>query len=179
MMMLNEKLFYFLNSFAGRSAFLDSVIVFIGNDLPFILIGFTLVYFIFIKRSARRLALLSFTTLFAALITEVLKWAVFRHPRPFAALTDVVQLIQISAFDSFPSQHATIFAALATGMFIYDRSVGVWYIVLAVLIGIARIMAGIHYPLDILTGFLIGFLVTYLSYRLLRKLLNSVRNYIS
>lgn len=178
-MTLNEQLFFFFNSFAGRSAFVDSAIVFVGNDLPFLLIGFTLVYFIFIRRSAQRFTLLSLAVLAAALVTEVLKWAIFRHPRPFVALDGVTQLIQISAFDSFPSQHATIFAALATGMFIYDRSVGVWYIVMAICIGIARIMAGIHYPFDILTGFFIGFLMTYLAYYLLRKLIISVRNYIS
>ncbi len=178
-MAFNEQLFFFFNGFAGRSIFLDSVIVFFANTLPFILIGFTLVYFVFIRRSAKRLGLITFATLIAAFITEILKWSVFRHPRPFAGLENVVQLIQITAFDSFPSQHATIFAALATGMFIYDRKAGVLYIVFAVLIGIARIMAGVHYPLDILTGFLIGFLVTYGCYRLLRKLLSAVRNYIS
>lgn len=177
--MLNEKIFYFFNSFAGKNPLLDSLIVFVGNTLPWLLIGFTLVYFIFIRRSPRRLFIVLLIVTTSALVTEFCKWVVFRHPRPFIALPDVTQLINITSLGSFPSQHATIFAALATAVFIYNRKVGTWFIVLAVLIGLARIMAGIHYPIDILTGFFVGFIITYFAYRMYRKFLKSVKDYIS
>ena len=112
-------------------------------------------------------------------MTEFLKWIVFRHPRPFMALSDVTQLINIESFGSFPSQHATIFAALATGVFIYDRRMGTIFIIAAVIIGFARIAAGIHYPFDVLTGFAVGFVITYFSYRLMRDLSRRIRLYIS
>ena len=177
--MLNDKIFYFFNSFAGRSVFLDSVIVFFGNTLPFILLAFTLVYFVFIKKNIMRFLMIFIIVICSAMVTEFLKWIVFRHPRPFLALPDVVQLINIESFGSFPSQHATIFAALATGVYIYDRKMGIVFIICAVIIGLARISAGIHFPFDILTGFGVGFIITYFSYRIMRGLSRTIRNYIS
>ena len=176
---MNQKLFYIFNSLAGRSAFGDSVIVFLGDTLPFILLAFTLVYFIFIRKNLMRFLMIFCVVACSALVTEFLKWIVFRHPRPFMALSDVTQLINIESFGSFPSQHATIFAALATGVFIYDRRMGTIFIIAAVIIGFARIAAGIHYPFDVLTGFAVGFVITYFSYRLMRDLSRRIRLYIS
>lgn len=176
---LNQKVFYALNSLAGQSPVLDSVIVFAARALPWILIAIVVVYFVFLHRHLVRLAMVAFTTLFSILASDLLKNAIFRHPRPFAALPDVIQLIQISPYDSFPSGHATAFAALATGMFIYDKRLGSFFILGALVVGAARVAAGIHYPIDILTGYLIGFAITFFSYKLWRRLEQGIRNYIS
>jgi len=37
---------------------------------------------------------------------------------------------------------------------------GKWYFAGAVLIGLARIAAGVHFPIDILAGLLLGLIVT-------------------
>ncbi len=177
--MLNQKVFYLFNSLAGQSPFVDSVIVFLGNTLPFILIAFFILYFVFIRKNLMRFTMISCIVLCSAAVTEILKWIVFRQPRPFMALSDVTQLINIESFGSFPSQHATIFAALATGIYIYDRRMGAVFIICAVIVGLARIAAGIHYPFDILTGFFVGFVITYFSYRLMRDLSRRIRIYIS
>lgn len=178
-MNLNEKIFYFFNGFAGHSALVDSVIVFFAVSLPWIIVFFAVIYLIFLHRNLLRFSMTAVTVIFSLMITDVLKWAIFRHPRPFAALSDVVQLISITPYDSFPSGHATAFSALATGIFIYNRSVGIFFIVCAVLIGVARIAAGIHYPLDILTGYLIGFAVTFFSYKLWYGLSSRIKDFIS
>lgn len=178
-MSLNEKIFYFFNGFAGHSALIDSTIVFFAESLPWIVIFFAIIYLVFLHRNLLRFSMTAATVLFSLMITDVLKWAIFRHPRPFAALTEVVQLITISPYDSFPSGHATAFGALATGIFIYNRGVGWIFIVCALLIGVARVAAGIHYPLDILTGYLIGFAVTFFSYKLWYALSSRIRDFIS
>ncbi len=178
-MFINREIFYFFNSLAGKSPFIDSVIVFLGNTLPFILIAFAVVYLLFIRKNPMRFTMIFLVVLCSAAVTEFLKWVVFREPRPFMALSDVTQLINIESFGSFPSQHATIFAALATGIYIYDRRMGTVFIVCAVLIGLARIAAGIHYPFDILTGFAVGFAIAYFSYIALRTLSRRIREYIS
>lgn len=176
---INEKIFFFFNSFAGVNTLIDSLIVFIANDIPFLLIGFTFIYFIFLKRNPKQLFVVTILTLSSALVTEFLKWIVFRHPRPFIALEGVTQLIEINSMGSFPSQHATIFSALAVSVFIYDKKVGVWFFVLAFLIGVSRIISGIHFPLDILTGFFIGFVVTYGIYKIYRKFVIFLEDYFS
>ena len=50
---LNQKIFYALN-FVGRSDFIDLVIIFVASWLPFILVAFVLVYFIFIKKKSKK-----------------------------------------------------------------------------------------------------------------------------
>lgn len=176
---INQRVFYFFNSLAGRSPVLDSTIIFMADALPWIIITFTVVYFAFLHRHLLRFGFISCTTLLSVLMSDILKHAIFRHPRPFAALPDVIQLISISAYDSFPSGHATAFAALTTGVFIHDRRLGWCFIVATLLIGVARIAAGIHYPIDILTGYLIGFAITFFTYRLWHRFASGIRSYIS
>lgn len=178
-MNINEQLFYFFNSFAGRNSATDSLILFFASALPWILVFFTIFYFLFFRKSLKKFLVISFMVGVSALITQFLKWQIFLHPRPFMALDDVTQLINISGFDSFPSGHATIFAALATGVFIYNRKLGIVFAISALFIGLARISAGVHYPFDILTGYCIGFVMAIVSYRFLAFLSNSVKKFIS
>lgn len=63
---------------------------------------------------------------------------------------------------AFPSGHSTAFMALATSIFLSHKRVGYLFIVFAVLIGLARIVAGVHFPLDILGGFILGAGVAYI-----------------
>jgi undecaprenyl-diphosphatase len=176
---LNEHIFYAFNSLAGKSPVADSAIVFIGNSLPWIILIFTIFYFLFFRKSVKKFFSLTCMVVSAALVTQFLKWQIFLHPRPFVVLPDVVKLINISGFDSFPSGHATIFAALATGVFIYNRRLGVVFMILALLIGMARIAAGVHYPFDILTGYGIGFVMAILTYRFLAFFSAAVKRFIS
>lgn len=178
-MNLNDKIFYLFNSLAGQNAFLDSVVIFFAVSLPWVLVTFAIIYLLFFKRNLLWFSVLAFTGLFSLMVTDILKWAIFRHPRPFAALDGVTQLMIITPYDSFPSGHATIFAAFATVMFLYEKRVGVWFIVGALFIGVARVAAGIHFPLDILTGYLIGFSITFISYKLWHGLSSRITNYIS
>ncbi len=157
----------------------DSLIVFIGDVLPWILVVFTIFYFLFFRKNVKKFTVIVFMIGIASFVTQFLKWQIFLHPRPFVVLSNVTQLINISSFDSFPSGHATIFAALATGIFIYNRKLGIIFAVAALLIGLARIIAGIHYPLDILTGFGIGFVMAILSYKLMARLSRKVKSFVS
>jgi undecaprenyl-diphosphatase len=58
---------------------------------------------------------------------------------------------------SFPSDHAVLFFALATGIFLASRRVG-WLMLayVSVVICLPRLYLGIHYPTDILAGAAIG-----------------------
>jgi undecaprenyl-diphosphatase len=58
---------------------------------------------------------------------------------------------------SFPSDHAVLFFALATGIFLASRRVGGWmFIYVSLVICLPRIYLGIHYPTDVLAGAAIG-----------------------
>jgi membrane-associated phospholipid phosphatase len=52
--------------------------------------------------------------------------------------------------------------ALAVSIFFSHKKMGYVFIALAFVIGFARIAGGVHFPVDILGGFILGALVAYL-----------------
>ncbi len=79
--------------------------------------------------------------------------------RPFVVFPDISTLIDYGWNDSFPSGHAMFFSALATALFFSYKKIGSLYIVFAILIGLSRIVAGIHFPVDVMFGWIFGAVV--------------------
>lgn len=99
----------------------------------------------------------------ASIVALVLaKWGIspaVGHPRPFVEGT-VHQLVAHVPDPSFPSKHASFVFALAAASFFIGRRFGLWMLLLAVLTGVSRVYVGVHYPGDILGGFILGSLLS-------------------
>lgn len=78
----------------------------------------------------------------------------YEHPRPPAVLG--IEALLDESGNSFPSGHASFLFALAGGMLMYSWRWGMIYLILALINGIARIICGVHWPLDILGGIAVG-----------------------
>lgn len=157
MEVINQYLFGLIFQFNHRSSFLDDFAVFLSQYLPYILVlGFLILAF---SRQDWRMRVFIFVSgamaviLARGIITELIRFF-YHHPRPFESL-GFTPLIGESGY-SFPSGHASWFFALAMIVFYFNRRLGIWYFVFAVLNGIARIFAGVHWPLDIFSGALVG-----------------------
>lgn len=89
------------------------------------------------------------------------------RPRPFVA-QHLQSLIDQSPFEaSFPSGHATFFMAIAVYFLLSgEKRIGWFLLVSAVVISLARVAAGVHYPSDIAAGWLAGAAVSWLVFRL-------------
>jgi undecaprenyl-diphosphatase len=57
---------------------------------------------------------------------------------------------------SFPSDHATGAFAIAAALFLRNRALGTVALILAVLVGVGRVVVGTHWPSDVLGGAAIG-----------------------
>jgi undecaprenyl-diphosphatase len=76
--------------------------------------------------------------------------------RPYTAMPSAHILVSKTADFSFPSDHATAVGAVAVGLLLGRRSLGVVACVLAVLMAFARVYVGAHYPGDVVAGLLLG-----------------------
>jgi len=63
----------------------------------------------------------------------------------------------VSSRDVFPSDHAVLFFALATGLFMAHRKLGIAaYAWVIVAICFPRLYLGIHWPTDVIAGAAVG-----------------------
>jgi undecaprenyl-diphosphatase len=81
---------------------------------------------------------------------------IFHTPRPFELNGQPTLTIVALADGAFPSGHAAASFAMALTVWLHDKKIGLLFIVASFLVGIARILANVHYPIDILGGMIIG-----------------------
>jgi undecaprenyl-diphosphatase len=86
----------------------------------------------------------------------------FPSLRPFATDGRGVDVLIKPTDSAFPSAHTALAFGLAVTLFLHDRKVGWIYLIGALTIGVARVLANVHYPIDILGGAFIGTLVAVL-----------------
>lgn len=85
--------------------------------------------------------------------------------RPFDAL-EVSLLFYMPTDSSFPSNSVAVMFALAAAAWGVNRKVGSVLIGVATVFGLARVYAGVHYPLDILAAVVIGLVAAMLGFKL-------------
>lgn len=168
---MNQLIFQYLNNLAGKSVCFDTVVIFIAQYLGYWLVAGLFVFLILGKDKRKEIKMLIFSVLSIFLsrivITEIIRFFYY-VPRPF--INNVVhQLIFNETSGSFPSGHATFFFALAMAIFFFHKKWSILFFAGAILIGIARIIAGVHWPIDILVGAIIGILSAVFIYRISHK----------
>ncbi len=169
---MNETIFFFFYNLAHQSDLLDQVIVFFAVYFPYIVIilagVFLLVHHeVFKAESTVQVFLEKKKEILRAFFVGIMAWVLayglkffIQIPRPFDAFLQVRSLIPESGY-SFPSGHAAFFMALAFIIFFFHKKAGYIFMFFALIIGLARITSGVHFPIDILGGFALGALVAY------------------
>ncbi|MBR7830719.1 phosphatase PAP2 family protein [Actinospica sp. MGRD01-02] len=95
---------------------------------------------------------------------------VFRENRPCQAIhVATVQACPGPTDYSFPSDHTTVAVALAVGLWIVSRRLGVIAAILAAIEGFSRIYLGQHYPHDVLGGAILSTAILLAGWPLARR----------
>lgn len=92
-------------------------------------------------------------------------WSLYFRPRPFAVEDGVRLLFYRPSVSSFPSEPVATLTALTTGVWLFNRTVGWLMVAFTCAFAFSRIMAGVHYPSDIIAGVALAIVCTYLPYR--------------
>jgi membrane-associated phospholipid phosphatase len=94
----------------------------------------------------------------------------FHETRPCSAM-DVMTVQSCPGLSdySFPSDHTTVAAALAIGLWLTNRRLGVVAIGLALLEGFSRVYLGLHYPHDVVAAFILSGVVMLVGWPLTRR----------
>lgn len=99
-----------------------------------------------------------FSIFISWLVASTIKYF-FPTIRPFLLDGRGVLTLTIPHDGAFPSEHTTIAFALAVTIFMHDRKVGWYFLAGALLVGIARVAANVHFPIDIVGGAFLGTII--------------------
>lgn len=145
----NLTLFHIINDMAGKNPAFDTTMIFAAKYLIYIFCIY-LAYIWFAKNEYRQEVLFSGYAALLGLGTNFIITIFYFHPRPFMIPTGTL-LITHSAESSFPSDHATIMFSVSLMLLTFRelRCSGAAFFVLALISGLARVYAGIHFPMDI------------------------------
>ena len=88
------------------------------------------------------------------LLTIVRKW--INQPRPYEAWEIIPLLDKDSAGNSMPSRHVFSATIISMACLHANLPVGLILLVLSALLGLVRVLGGVHYPKDVLVGYACG-----------------------
>ncbi len=168
----DATLFLAINGFVGTLPLIDRVAQWIVSDyLVPVALALVLILMWFVEKDLEmrvRRQLGVFVSLASMALSSfgvmICNMFYFR-PRPFVNL-DVELLFYRPTDSSFPSNAVAAVFGIAFGIWGVDRRLGYAAVGVGSLYGLARIYAGVHYPLDILAGVAIALVVTFFVFKL-------------
>jgi membrane-associated phospholipid phosphatase len=177
-----DRYFFELIHFSWQNDWLDGLMPIVRNKWTWFPLYLALaIYWIKINRTAGLIALLCFglSVGLADVTSSRLVKKQVKRERPCRVYKEIRGLVSCGGGYSFTSSHATNHAAMATFVFLLVGSRwGRWKWLLALwagLIGLAQVYVGVHFPADVIGGFLLGGTLGYLVYKLYLRLPERLR----
>jgi len=162
---VDTALFLYLHGLSGRFATFEGIVVFLAVVLlPLMLI---VVGFWMYNHKRHHLFTLGLALVFTLLV-ELLIHQIYFKPRPFITF-DFVPLLLPGTEGSFPSNHAGLSFAIAQVGYFARKKLGYYLFGFAFLVSVSRIVAGVHYPSDIIFGALLGVGLAFVAKELVQK----------
>jgi undecaprenyl-diphosphatase len=155
---------------------MDSVIIFCAK---YLFIAVVLLYLLALVQASRKHRKTLIVSLIVAGIVAValdkLGGKLYYDPRPFVS-QHLRPLIQHSADNGFPSEHAVFSMTIGILLTYYRRRLGVLAMLLAYIVGVARVAAHVHSPIDIIGGIIIAAVAATIGYFAAEKLLDQPKH---
>lgn len=165
----DQKILLRYNGVGGKPiTYILKVLSFFGRETIWLSL---IAYYLFIWYDPYVLAHISITFLIGLIIIAPIK-KLFNRSRPFEKLENVNILERKPTSRSFPSWHAYNITSqgLLIGYLLNSLFITIMFLILAIIVAFSRIQLGVHYPSDVIFGFLIGLIGFSLSIFLLSPL---------
>jgi len=120
------------------------------------------------KNTKKMLAIFSVVILPLIFIVAKIASKLYSNPRPFV-VGHFTPLITHSADNGFPSDHTLLASAVAMAVFYFNRKLGTILMIIALLVGLSRVLAGVHHLVDIFGSIIISIIVSSLVYYFLKS----------
>lgn len=102
----------------------------------------------------------------------------FAEVRPYVTHPQILRLADFTTDFSFPSDHAVMGGAVAAGLLLVNRRLGLLAALAAALMAFTRVYIGAHYPWDVLGGLAFGASVAILGWLLLRHTVTALASWL-
>ncbi len=173
----DTTVYHLINGLAGHNSILDHLMIFFAKDaLEIYALLFVIAWFALPKRDIEHrhaLVMAGLSGIVALLINVIISHIWFR-PRPFTVFSkgSFTQLIPHSHDASFPSDHASGSFGFAAGSWGYNTKWISWtFSVIAIIVMIARVYVGVHYPTDVIGGMVVGIISGKMTWRFSKYIL--------
>jgi len=169
---VDARLYRAVNGFAGRTTWAHGPATAFAKGGVIVFVLLLLVAFWQARRlddpaAVAAVAWAALGTLAALGAAQVIGHAVARA-RPYDPIPGMHVLVARTQDFSFPSDHATMAGAVAAGVWLVSRRLGIVAAVLALLMAVTRVYVGAHYPGDVLAGAALGAAVVLSGWFLVR-----------
>ena len=154
-MNLDTRIYLSVHNFVMAHPALHKPIIFINKVTPqlMMVLFYGLMPILLFKLDKRLIFFAIFPMIELVLVTK------FRNkinrPRPFDVL-DVKPLENHSSGHSFPSLHCSSSFVITLALYYIHPTLGAVGLVISIFVAISRLLAGVHYPSDIIAGIIIG-----------------------
>ena len=133
--------------------------------LPVILIGY--LFILAKKKDKKRIVLYCLITGIIALVIAFIVSQLYFNPRPFV-VQGVEPLIPHTPDNGFPSNHVLLAATISSVLLIFSKKLSLVSGIITLLIGLGRVLALIHHPIDIIASMLISVLSVLITIKILK-----------
>ncbi len=147
---------------------MDTLIIF-GAKYLIILPALAVLTIVFIlpSRERVRFTILLVISLPLALVLAKIAGHLYFNPRPFV-VGNFTPLVQHGADNGFPSDHTLLASALAAAVTVIRPRLGAILWLLALVVGMCRVLAGVHHVIDIIGAIVVAAVAVHSTHLLLR-----------
>jgi undecaprenyl-diphosphatase len=150
---------------------MNSIIIFVATYvIALAVIAVPIVFFQLKSNKEKRIFLIAVVAsgLLSLLLAHI-AGSLFYNARPFV-VGHFTPLVPHASDNGFPSDHTLLAGFIGWVLLGYSRKYGIAVLVIAALVGTARVLAGVHHSIDIIGSFVISGIAVLIVTLIMRKI---------